>query len=490
MRKIIMKYSNLFLLFVLTISAFSQGYDQPLEIQGLNNTIFSSSASRAAGRVSMFFSDPGLMFINPASIANINKIQFSFGGLQSYQKLSQAQHYTPLKYYSNFSLLMEGLTDLIKDPDTSLSGSNPGDTVQRAFDKIGPNWSRSKDNGLPLQVLAVLPFSLFDYNFVLGGGVINYIDLNHYYQNNNVLSPSIGSQRPVPAPLPPNNPDSTFKTLWYQYIRSREGTIKGYGLSLAGVLSKNISIGFNGLFMSGKSDDFEQRLGRGRLVFYYNYFRLDSTNFNRKETHKGESEFSGLKFTLSGIYRNDNITLGLVINPPYTIRREFSKTIQVDSLGNISNTDLSGSDELQMPVSGIIGVAVHLRKNLHLGIEYDYLPYDNVIFRNSTGNETKPWLSASAFRVGINYQPLDWLSIRTGMMRLAEVFEVEGNPLVGEPVRYYVYSTGIGISYSRFIFNLTYEYTHLKYQDMWQTNVNFNKDFRHNIIADIIININ
>lgn len=64
------------------------------------------------------------------------------------------------------------------------------------------------------------------------------------------------------------------------------------------------------------------------------------------------------------------------------------------------------------------------------------------------------------------------------------MFEPVGNPLVGEPVSYSIYSAGCGFAYAGINLNLTYEYSLMKYQDMWQTNVNLNQETRHAIIAD------
>lgn len=481
----------LVILFICYFVSYPQGYDYPLDIQGVNHINSLSASLRAAGDVSILIqNDAGLLFTNPAMLYSIKNLQFSIGGLQYYSKSSQVQHYTPLKYYSNFSLLMEGLTGLISDPDTSLSASNPGDTVQRPFDSIMPNWARSKNPFIPVHLIAAYPFSLFEKKFVVAAGAVNYIDLNHYYQNNNVLSPPIGSERPVPVPLPPNNPDSTFKTLWSQYIRSREGSIRGYGLSLTSALSENISIGVSGMYLDGKSNDFEQSLGRGRLVFYYNYFRLDSTNFNRREIKIGTSEFKGYEFNLSGIYSGKNVSFGFAIKPPSTIKRDFNTNILVESRDSSYSTQTVGSDEIKLPWRGAVMMSINLLHNLRLGLEYEYRPYENMKYKKSDGNESNPWLSASIFKAGVLYTPLSWLSLRAGMRGQAEIFEPEGNPLPGEPVRYSIYSAGFGISYANFVFNLTYEYSAMKYQDMWQTNVNFNKEFRNSLMADLKIIIN
>ncbi|MDI6804556.1 MAG: hypothetical protein QME58_12055 [Bacteroidota bacterium] len=489
MKKIFFIFSLLLQVLIcllLSRQIFAQGYDKPLDIQGLDNRTLQSAASRAAGGTTIGIkNDVSLMFTNPASLQSLTGIQISVGGLLQYSKASQVQQYTPLKYYSNFSLLMEGLTGGIINPDSLHPGSNPGDTVQRPFDNIGPNWSRSKNKNLPVQALLAVPFTLGKINFVIGVGAVEYANLNHYYQNNNVLFPSIGSQRPIPIPLPPNNPDSTFKTEWSQYYRSRDGSINGYGIAFSGALSQKISLGISGMLLKGTTDDLEQRLGRGRFVFYQNYFRLDSVNFNKKITQTGTSDFSGQEFTFSGIYRGNYVSFGFSVKPPTTIKRDFSTQIRIDTIGSSSISSISGQDEIQLPWRGTVGMSIGLLKNLTLGLEYELRPYESTIYKNTDSKELKPWLSASVFHVGVNYNPLSWLLLRAGMRGHTEVFEPEGNPLAGEPVSFSIYSVGCGILYAGINLNITYEYSLMKYQDMWQTNVNLNKETCHNIMADV-----
>lgn len=383
---------------LLSQKIFAQGYDDPLNIQGLDRRTLQSAASRAAGGTTIGVqNDVGLMFSNPASLQSLTGIQVSIGGLRQWTKASQVQQYTPLKYYSNFSLLMEGLTGYISNPG---SGSNPGDTVQRPFDNIGPNWSRSKNKGVPMQALLAVPFTLWENNFAIGVGAVEYANLNHYYQNNNVLIPSIGSQRPIPIPLPPNNPDSTFKTEWSQFSRKREGSIGGYGAALSASISEKISLGISGMILKGSSDDFEQRNGRGRLVFYQNYFRLDSVNLDKKITQTGTSDFSGHEITFSGIYRGRNVSFGFSVKPPMTITRKYATEIKIDTTGSSTTSLVSGQDEIKLPWRGTVGLSIGLLSNLTLGLEYELRPYKSTVYKKADGTETKPWLSASVFHVG------------------------------------------------------------------------------------------
>ena len=464
--------------------SLAQGYDDPLTVQGLDQNTMHSAASRGAGGITIGIqNDVSLMFTNPALLQSLKHVQFSAGGLYQNSDLGQVQRYSPLKYYSNFSLLMEGLTGNIGTPavnsDTTL---NAGDTVQRAYDNIAPNWSRSRNKSVPVQAFVGVPFSIGEIKFSAGIGAAQYADLDHYYQNNNVLSPAIGNERPLPVALPAS--DSTpVETNWASYYRSREGTIDGYGVALSVSLSEKLSFGISGMMLNGTTDDVEQRIERGRLVFFRQYFRLDSVYGHITKT--GTSDYSGQEFTLSGTYRGPYVNLGFSVKPPTTITRKYNSQVLIDTNGVASTSTESGEDNIELPWRGTVGLSIAVTDNLLLGLEYEIRSYASAVYTKSDGTEVKPWLSSSVLRIGAEYNPLAWLALRAGVREQAEVFEPTGNPLIGEPVHHSIYSAGCGVMFEGIRFNVTYEYAAMKYNEAWQTNINYNTNTRNSIIADV-----
>jgi hypothetical protein len=245
----------------------AQGYGGPLNMTGVDKQTMHSASMRAFGGVSIGIqNDIGLMFHNPASLQSLQGIQLSIGGMHQSKALSQDQNFAPVRHYANLSLLLEGLTYQIPDPDTTLFGFTPQDTVQRPYDDIQPNWSRSNNNVLPVQIMAAVPFRVGNISLVAGLGFVEYANLDHYYQHNNVLSPSILSQRPLPTFRPTDN--NPVAVDWFQSVRSREGNIYGYGAALAFRIERyNLSFGISGLLLDGSADDYERQVGRGRLTF-------------------------------------------------------------------------------------------------------------------------------------------------------------------------------------------------------------------------------
>ena len=465
----------------------AQGYDDPLTIQGIDHTVLQSAASRAAGGTTIGLqNDIGLMFANPAAMLSLKNLQVSIGGLAQHTNANQAQQYSPLKYYSNFSLLMEGLTSQIPNVTDSIANANAGDTVQRPFDNIAPDWSHVHSRSLPVQAMLGIPFSLGGVKLVAGIGAVEYADLNHYYVNNNVLSPSIGNERPIPVSLPAS--DSTpFETQWSAFERMRSGAIQGYGAAISGELTERLALGVSAMILSGSSDDYEQRIGRGRLTFYRQYFRVDSVYNNITRT--GTSDYSGQEFTLSGIYRGKYVSLGISVKPPTTITRKFNTTVRQDTSGTSVTSVVSGQDKVELPWRGTAGISIVLRKNVTLALEYEIRSYASAVYTDASANESNPWLSSSLFHVGAEYTPLPWLALRGGVRQQAEVFQEAGNPLVGDPVSYSTYSLGFGVLFEGIHLNVTYEYSRMKYDDLWQTNVNLNSEIRNAVVADIAYEI-
>lgn len=462
--------------------AFAQGSGGPLTIQGLHQHNNHSAASRAFGGVTVSSSNIGLMFVNPASMHALGGLQISVGGSRQYRDWRQNQHFAPVRYYPNLSLLLEGLTDRVPDPDPDLVGFTPADSVQRPFDDIGPDWSRSNTSDAPLHALVAFPFSLGGFTLTAGLGAVQYANLNHFYQNNNVLDPAVLSQRPLPTLRPTdNNPVSVD---WYQSIRSREGSTQGYGAALAGHVNRlNLTVGLSGMLLTGNSDDFEQRVNRGTLTFYSNAFRADSS-FGRV-TANGTSEFSGVEFAISSILHGRFVSAGFVLRPPSKYTRTFQMEIEADTSGSLFTSSVHEEDQLQLPWRGSLGLLFNPHESVRIGLEYEWRPYSSATFTGPAQNETAPWRSSSLFRIGTEYKLASWLVLRGGMRGEAEVFVPEGSAIQTEPVSYRMYSAGLGIDVSGVRWNVTYENAHMKYQDIWGSALSSNSDRRHAIITDI-----
>jgi len=373
------------------------------------------------------------------------------------------------------------MTDDLPDPDPSLPGFTPADSVQRPFDDIGPNWSASRSNTTPLHALVAAPLSLGNVDLVVGAGYVQYADLTHFYQNNNVLDPSVLAQRPLPLPRPTD--DNPVVANWYQSSRSREGTIHGYGLAAAGRLQRlGLTLGVSGLVLNGSSDDFEGRVYRGRLTFLANSFRVDSVGGGW--TQSGTSDYSGFELGLSGAIESRYVTAAIALKAPTTITRAFEIEERTGDFTEIVRPPAI-DEKLQLPWRGTIGLLLEPFERLDVGIEYEFKPYASATFTDSQGDESNPWQSSSLFRVGAQYELAHWLTIRGGIRGESDVFVPEGSAILEDPVAYRVFSAGIGLQFQGIRLDLTYEGSNMKYEDIWASALSLNSTRRHSIITGI-----
>lgn len=481
-----------FLVLVYGQIARPQAYNTPLSMQGLSHMTDPSVSSRAQGGITVTLkNDASLMFSNPAALQTLEGIQISIGGLLQYGRSEQTQQWYPSANYSMFSLVMAGLTASVPQPDTASAtyqnpnnrGYNALDTVPRPFDSFGPDWRHSRNDQLPLQFFAAMPISISGMKFAVGVGAVEYANLNRYYENNNMLSPDIGSYRSAVYYRPASDADANaIPVAWYQSISNRAGSIYGYGGAISASVSDQIDVGLSGMIIRGTTYDKELLRGRGILVMHRTFFGLyPSTMY---EYDYGTSDYSGYEISVSGRYQSRTVTLGLAIKPPTTITRDYHLTQQIDTTGVLLTNPISGSDEMELPWRATVGIGVALQENVALSIEYEYLPYASSQYTQGS-TTSAPWLDGYKFKTGLEYRPKSWLALRAGYCKSTETFAPEGDYIGADPAASYVYSVGIGMRYLGIQFDIAYEYSKTNYDDLWATNVNRNTVTVQNVVLGI-----
>ena len=480
----------------------AQGYGNPLTFQGLSQTTTQSATARGAGGIAFGIrNDVSLMFTHPASLSSLQGIQFSIGGLQRSGSSYQEQQYSGVQGTSALAPLLEGTTGLISDPDTNayyggvkVTLRTQADSVQRPFDSIGPNWSRPKAKSVPIQLHVAAPFSIGGIRLVGGVGAVEYANLNWYYQNNNVMSPSVLSvlNGTIATAGLDRNP---YVSYWYQSYQQRDGSIYGYGGALSASISEKLSVGVSGMILKGSTDDIEVQVGRGRLLFFTSSMRLDRPG-TTSYTKTGTSDYSGAEFALSAEYTSRYFNFGFSIKPPTTITRDFTMTFsqdsvaaskrflsKIDSITVHTSGSISGQDKITLPWRGSFGIGLWIKDNLKLGISYEIRPYASADYTGANGSVTNPWLSCSILHVGGELQANPWLTIRGGVSNYQEVYQPLTAGIRGEPVNYPVYGLGCGVKVANGMLNVAYEYADMKYVDTWSNAVSINRQFTGSIVA-------
>jgi hypothetical protein len=483
---------------VIVCAMVAQDYNLPLSMEGLNHTANTSVLSKSLGGVTIpLRKDVSLMFANPASLGTLDALTVSVGATQMNTSANQTQQWQPSTYFGNYSLLMDGSANNIFHTDTSTSNRYqtpgattyyPGDTLWKAYDNIGPNWSRDKSASkfIP-NIFVAMPVTIMDINVAVGIGYSEYANLDYYYQNNN-------SENPNPNELMIGQGivkgDSTRRIDWWQSIRSREGSLNSIGGAISVNITPNLTAGVSVKYVSGSTNDLEQTLGRGVIWFFwsgaanknapYQSLRLDSVSY--MSSLSGTSNYKGYEAAISATYRGKDVTVGVTITLPSEIDRTFDGT--ATSYTNktkdfaavpLSSVSVSTFQEMDLPIKGNIGIGFQLRPNVYVAGEYEYDPYGDAKLITNHSVTTKPWLNSSSFHFGLKWEPVENYSLRFGYRRQSEVFQAQYSAIKDQPVSYTAYSAGIGIQLIKGLqLSAGYEFYQRKYEDTWIGNSNIN----------------
>ncbi len=483
-----------------------QGADIPLRLQGLDqNTMLDVRSIGMGGAVTASGNNASVLFSNPAGLTKINSLEIRVSGELSTLLNKQSQRWVPNRYFTGLSLMMEDSWGSIKPPmlNDSTPVTDPWEQLQKPFDNLGPNWSRTTNGSGPLSAAAAIPLTFDDVTLVFGLGGAAMIDLDHYFQNNNVTNPLLGRYRPYP--IGELQATDTLRARWYQSIRSREGKI--YGVTpAAGISYEGFSAGISATVYTGSTDDAEHRYDRGFLTFLYNRFRVQDT-VHYRSSYSGTSDYSGVGVTLGFRVEQPTYSIGASFRLPYAITRKYSGTfssneeiVLVSKKYNPSRTSdsvrttvtaqaVSGTDEVSFPFSYTVGVMLRPFDRWTIAFDIDVRTLNKTEVKSGAAAAVTPWLGAPSFSLGAEYRPWKVLSLRGGYYERSQVFEAEGAAITGEPVKSTAYTLGAGSEFGGIMLDVAYVYSSLRYVDLWQSNINQNGQYKHRIMAEIGIRL-
>jgi len=472
----------------------------PLTVQGLDHVVITGARARAMGGTSIAnIYDATALFANPAALSRLSALEIRVGGLFESSHRQQDQNWIPTKDLPTLSVLFEGLTGGIKTPDSAgRPVTNPWLNVQRQYDNLSPNWNTTSSKTRPLTFATALPLTVSDMKVTPAIGVAQVVDLNNYYQNNNSMAPYMGQERPFTQW---SNSVDTIHIKWYQFVRSREGSVYGITPGLSVTFLSGLTIGGSVAVLSGSSDDLEQRVERGHLNVAVSNgkaknFMLDTAYYYQSKT--GTSTYSGTLFTLGLLYQQPMYSIGITVKPAMTLSRTWDRNVmsidttrksfpvRVDSLRSRSYHE-SGKDDVKFPLAYALGFVLTPSERWTFAFDYEVRNLANVEWTSqSNGVAAHPWVNNSAnWRLGAEYRVSDMLALRGGYHEDTQPFSPDGSAIVDKPASGEIYSLGAGLKVGNILVDLAYEYSILKYQDIYQSNVNYNTREQHQFMVEI-----
>ncbi|MCX6138691.1 MAG: outer membrane protein transport protein [Ignavibacteriales bacterium] len=483
--------------------AIAQPSAVPLDVQGLDQWTIAGVRSRAMGGASVASAnDASALFSNPAALSRLSSFEIRAGGLYGRTSRQQTQAWVPMRPVPGLSLLLESLTGTVKTPD---SLGIPGlpvsawETVQRQYDNITPNWDRSTSASQPLSLAAAMPLEIAGFKIAAGVGASQVMNLDNFYQDNNALSPYPGQLRPFPVFF--TNRNDTVHIKWYQYIRERKGFVYGITPGAAITLLPGLTLGGSVTILSGTSDDNESRVERGHINVAISNgvagkFMVDTVYYF--QTKIGTSTYSGNVFTLGLRYEQERFSVGAVVKPAMTLTRKWDRNvtsldttkkwfpIRIDSL-TARNYKESGSDKLEFPLSYTLGFILTPTDKWTIAFDYEVRSLgDMQLTSTSAAAALHPWINNRAtMRFGVEYCADDMLALRGGYRQDIQAFSPDGSAIIDEPARGGVYSLGAGFAMGNILIDVAYEYWRLKFDDVYQSNTNYNSREQHQFMMEI-----
>jgi len=475
----------------------------PLTVQGLDHLSTAGVRSRAmGGTVGANGYDASALFSNPAALSRLKSAEVRLGGLFGNTSQEQTQEWVPFMTNPALSALFEGLADEAHIPTAKDSMGVPltgWKAVQRQYDNIRPNWDRSASAAKPFSLAAAAPVTIGDLRITAGFGVSQVMNLDHFYQNNNAISPYLGQLRPDPKII--TKPIDTVHAQWYQYIRERTGNVYGITPGISTALMSGLTLGVSATILTGSSDDNEQRVERGHLYLATNNkavatdFLLDTVYY--RQSKLGTSTYAGTMFTAGVMLEQEFFSIGVVVKPSYTVSRTWERSVtsldttaksfpvRIDSLARRSFTE-SGKDDLEFPLSYTIGIVLTPTDRWTIAFDYEMRSLSDVTVTGSApGVSSQPWVNSyGTMRFGAEYRPSLMLALRGGYHEDIQAFSPDGSSIIGEPARGGIYSFGAGLAFGNVLVDLTYEYFTLTYQDVYQSNGNYNALQRHQVMVE------
>jgi len=202
-------------------------------------------------------------------------------------------------------------------------------------------------------------------------------------------------------------------------------------------------------------------------------------------------------FTLGMRFQSDRYSIGMSIRPSYTLTRTWERTVtsldttkkdfpvRIDSLTTRIYQE-SGEEKLTFPFAYALGIVLTPTDRWTVAFDYEVRNLaDMELTSSGSDSASRPWVNTYAtLHLGAEYRVNTMLALRGGYYEDIQAFSPDGSAIFGEPARGGVYTLGAGLVLGDILVDLTYEYASLQYQDIYQSNVNYNSRERHQFLIE------
>lgn len=483
-----------FLIILLTGICSAQHRGDQFSYQGLDIPNSEGTRSLAmGGAFSAMTGDINSVFYNPAGLAELNKITLSYYGNRNFKLWREYQAWRPTTYFGTLSLYLEGLIRLqgynnaIKDSaayrDSAYVITNPKMGLD-PYGKDAADWQRSRVVSNPVNFALAVPLHDYVKGLVMAAS-FNQSNVLDYDRNNTYLAPNPGYT--FYGLLPTAIGHDTQNVQWYRYGRMREGRLQTIRAAFSYKVNENLQLGVGVKYFWGNTDDY-LGLNHFATISLMNQNLYSITLRSGLDTSFGTSKFKSLTTTIGAIVSYSRFNLGVSLNLPYTMTRDWNYTqirnYQVNGIDTTVVSNPTGQDKMKMPVSFTIGINYEATKKLTMACDVEVTPYgasdfelaQQDSFYHSPVNQT-------ILRIGIEYRPMKMLSLAAGYRIIPTSYVPDGAAIhnKGSVATSYTFGAGLQFFFGRI--DLIYEFYNLKYYDSYYSNTNYNTELSNRMTA-------
>ena len=443
----------------------AQGVMQSLTIQGMQQQDPVGVRTRAMGGTfaAVGGKGPGELLLNPAGTSGIRRPALAFAGLWQSRDWGETQHWNPNRYYAGISLYFS-------DPET-----------YRSDPLSEPDWSHVQSLFRPAFAGGLFPLPLGNRTGTLGLAWHLVADLSDYDRNDNVLDPYIGRFRPEPVERP--KAGEVVEVTWSSFERQRTGMIQALSPTFAVSVLPRLHLGLRLSYWWGSSQDSQRRSNRGVFTLRedahdYSFAEIDDATW-----WNGTSEYSGWTGTLGVRLEQHRLDLGVSYRLPARLTRTFhyQGTISRPE-GHVTRTTINGHESIVMPFRLTAGAVIRPASALELAVDYFMQNYQRMDVAPPGSTDVLDWGGVRGVRLGLEWAMWKRWFLRAGFRQDPQPFRIEGSGLLGQTAGGNAFSAGFGCSLGPASFDMAYEFQHLLYQDRWESNVDYNRIRKHNIL--------
>ncbi len=447
-------------------------------------------ASAMGGAVTAVAGNLSSLFFNPAGLAKIDKIQISVSANHYNRHWRENQNYYANRNFTSLPFYLEGLYIPKIENNGKWDGELYKDTVSflinapklgyNEFDEEVAQWKNDKSEFGLKNISVAIPFILGERKFVVAASYFK-TQINDFDRNESFLSPMITSYDYETGFKRVVNGVDTLKLEWSRFLRSRYGSMNNIVAGISNQLSENIMIGAGIKIQSGESDDFLslKRAGNFHLINDQK-FKFYFADYLKEVS--GISKFSSTSFNIGAMVNINRIKLGLKVDMPYTLTREWNYTTTEKGIKNTTKS-LSSKDELKMPATYNFGISFQPVDSFIMAFGYDSSPYSKAEFTFGSSDTTfRKWIDQNTLSFGLEYKLFSFLNLMAGYRSVPEVFIPDGAAIKDKGPISNSYNIGLSVRTILGCFDLAFEYRSMKYYDSYYSNANYVFEKTSNIL--------